>query len=111
MEKFFRKVGRLPSECELIDKLLKRYGNLEVVMTMDMDTFLELLRLILEKEKEERAYQQWCAMLPFMSLSMLEYVPFEEYADRLTGKNIDLRPREDIIREIEELHNKGGANK
>lgn len=78
---------------------------------MDIDLLLDLLNLINQKEQEDKAYRQWCSMLPFMSLNMLEYISFNEYADKLNGKNIDLRPRGEIIKELEEIHNKGGAAK
>ena len=75
---------------------------------MDPDTFIEMIEIALEKEREERAHKQWSAMLPFMSLGMLEYISFEEYIEKLSGKNVDMRPASEIIAEIEELHQKGG---
>lgn len=77
-------------------------------MDLDVDTFLGLLKALPAREREDRAYQQWCAMLPYMSMQMIEYVSFDEYLGRQTGQNIDMRPRDEIIKEIEELHKRGG---
>lgn len=43
---------------------------------------------------------QWCGMLP----SLVKYMSFDEFYDQMTGANIDLRPTEEIIKELEELH-------
>lgn len=75
---------------------------------MEVETFIEMLEIALEKEQEELAHRQWCAMLPFMGMGMLEYISFREYFEKLSGKNVDLRPASEIMAEIEELHQKGG---
>lgn len=81
---------------------------MEYILKMDPDTFIEMIEIALEEEKKERAHRQWSAMLPFMSLGMLEYASFEEYFEKLSGKNVDLRPASEIMAELEELHQKGG---
>lgn len=81
---------------------------MDYILQMDTDTFIEMLEIALEDERKERAHRQWSAMLPFMSLGMLEYISFQEYFEKLSGKNVDLRPASEIIAEIEELHQKGG---
>lgn len=81
---------------------------MDYILQMDVETFIEMLEIAMEKEQEELAHRQWSAMLPFMSLGMLEYVSFHEYFEKLSGKNVDLRPASEIIAEIEELHQKGG---
>lgn len=81
---------------------------MDYIFQMDTDTFIEMLEIALEDERKERAHRQWSAMLPFMSLGMLEYISFQEYFEKLSGKNVDLRPASEIIAEIEELHQKGG---
>lgn len=35
-----------------------------------------------------------------------EYTPYDEYHDRVTGDNIDMRPTEVIMAELDELENK-----
>lgn len=75
-------------------------------MTMDADDFFDLVEIAIQKEKEEKIHRQWCSMLPFMSMKMLEYISFPEYIDKCSGKNIDMRPASEIIADIEETHQK-----
>lgn len=81
---------------------------MDYILQMEVETFIEMIEIAMEKEQEEIAHKQWCSMLPFMSLGMLEYISFQEYFEKLSGKNVDLRPASEIIAEIEELHQKGG---
>lgn len=64
-----------------------------------------------EKERDERFYRQWLVQLPFMNEE--NYISFADYVDRLTGKNIDTRPAEVILAEIDEIEKefteKGGG--
>lgn len=75
-------------------------------MSMNIDSFMELVKIAKEKEKEEKLHRQWTSMLPFMSLKQLEYISFKEYKERVTGANIDVRPTSVILKEIEEIHRK-----
>lgn len=69
---------------------------------MSLQEFIDFVRLAREKDHEEKWHQQWCAMLP----ELKEYMSFDEFLNRMTGRNIDVRPNEEIIKELEELHGK-----
>lgn len=69
---------------------------------MEFMEFLEFINLAIETDRKEKVYMQYCGMLP----PLLKYIPFEEFYDTLTGKNIDLRSNEEIIAEIESIHGK-----
>lgn len=103
MESFFLTASQF-DEIELKELLLKRYHTLEFIKDMGLIEFILFVNKAREKEKEERLYQQWCAMLPQMN----KYMSFVDFSDMLTGKNIDMRPAEDIIKDIEEAHRKAG---
>lgn len=65
----------------------------------------------MEKEREERIFQQWVAQLPVMAFSGVS-VSFSEYKDRVTGANIDLRSVAEIEAELDEVERElqgGGA--
>lgn len=79
---------------------------MEYIMKMEAKDFLFLLMKTMEKEKEEQIKTQWTTMLPFMSMKILGYMSFEDYRDKCTGKNIDMRSTDEIIRDIEETHRK-----
>lgn len=67
---------------------------------MELDEFLEFLVLVKVKDREERVFQQWCAMLP----QMAKYMAYEEFKDFLTGANIDRRSTAEIVADIEQAH-------
>lgn len=62
--------------------------------------FCDFAILAIKKESEDRIERQWLAMLP----NMVKYVRFEEFRDLVTGANIDLRPVDEIIAEIDAKH-------
>lgn len=82
--------------------LLHRYHNIEFILQLDADTGAPLILEALEKEREERIFQQWTAQLPIMAYSG-KYVSFADYKDRVTGANIDRRPTAEILAELEEV--------
>lgn len=57
-----------------------------------------------EKERIEQLHRQWCSLLPFMHMEFLKYVSFRDYMDNITGKNLDLRDTDVIVKEIKERH-------
>lgn len=90
--------------------LLHRYHSLEYVMSLDLIDGLELITKVREKERDERIFQQWVAQLPIMAMSG-KYQGFEEYRDRVTGANIDFRPADEILAELDDVEaqfKKGG---
>lgn len=103
MEKFFRICKEMDEE-EVIDLLLHRYGNLEYIMQSDIETAIRIINKAREKEKENRYFLQWVVQLPNMSKE--NFVSFDEYVDRVTGRNIDKRPVFECMAEIEEIKKK-----
>lgn len=100
MEKFFQTCSGL-DEAELIDLLLHRYGNLDYIMHCDIETAQGIIAIAKEKEKEQRHFLQWVVQLPNMTKET--FVSFEDYCDRVTGRNIDTRPVWECMQEIEEI--------
>lgn len=100
LDKFFQACGESDWE-EIIDLLLHRYGNLEYIMQLDIEASARIIRKAKEKEKENRYFLQWAIQLPRMTKE--NYVSFESYLDRVTGRNIDQRPVAECMAEIEEI--------
>lgn len=100
MEKFFQTSSSIDEE-EIIDLLLHRYGNLEYIMQAEIETALRIIEKAREKEKENRFFLQWIVQLPNMTQE--NYMSFEAYLDRATGRNIDKRPVYECLQEIEEI--------
>ena len=66
----------------------------------------------MEKDQEERIFQQWVAQLPVMAYTG-KYVSFADYKDRVTGANIDRRSTAELMKELDEVEaelQKGGAD-
>lgn len=100
MERFFRICAEIDYE-EIIDLLLHRYGNLEYIMQLDIQTALRVIEKAREKEKENRFFLQWVVQLPNMTDET--YLSFDAYVDRVTGRNIDKRPVSECMAELEEI--------
>lgn len=91
--------------------MLHRYHNIEYVLQSDLELGLALIDKAIEKDRDERLFQQWTAQLPVMALTG-EVVGFADYKNRVTGANIDRRPTADINRELDEVERElreGGA--
>lgn len=67
----------------------------------------------MEKEREERIFQQWVAQLPVMAYSG-KNISFADYKDRVTGANIDRRTTAELLADLDdverELREGGDAN-
>lgn len=73
---------------------------------MDPDTLSNLIELAEEREQRKKHYLAWVAQLPYMDEDT--YISFEEYFDRVTLRNVDMRPVSEIEAEIEEIEKKLG---
>ena len=103
MEKFFRICSEIDEE-EIIDLLLHRYGNLEYIMQTDIEAAQRIIQKAREKEKENRFFLQWVVQLPNMTKE--NFISFDAYVDKVTGRNIDTRPIYECMAEIEEIKKK-----
>jgi len=100
---FFQVVGGF-DQVGLTDLLLRRYHNMDFVLSLPFGEFCDLVIHASKSVEEDRIRNQWNALLPFMAIKWLKWMPFEEYADGCTGRNIDTRPKDEIIDEILKLH-------
>lgn len=82
--------------------LLHRYGSVDFVFGLDIVDGCALINKAVEEERREKYHRQYCAILPVM-LKADKYTPFEEFYDSMTGKNLDMRPAEEIIAEAQKI--------
>lgn len=68
---------------------------------MDANTGVWLILKALEKNRDERIFQQWVAQLPWMDKE--HFVSFPDYRDTVTGANIDRRSVAEIEAELAEV--------
>lgn len=102
MEEFFL-IGCQIDEIEIKELLLRRYHTLDFVKTMELDEFCSFLILAIEKEKKDQVEKQYLALLPILTLRG-KYMPFDEFYNTMTGANVDWRSTDEIIAEIDALH-------
>ena len=67
-----------------------------------METGTALIIKAMQEEHRERIRRQWIALLPVMYTTGV-CIGFEEYYDDVTGRNIDTRPTEVILQELDEV--------
>lgn len=104
MEEFFYLCCQT-DEVKIVDLILRRYGSLECMKVLSFEQFLKLLLLALEEERKQSFREEWLALIPTMVITG-HYMKFEEYYDTVTLKNVDMRPTEVIMAEIDEAHEK-----
>lgn len=104
VESFFYTSSQV-DPIELKEFLLHRYHSIDFLNNMDLVEFIDFIKLAKSREKEEKLYIQWCNMLP----TMVKYMTFDEFMDTMTCRNVDTRPTDVIIAEIEELHRQKGG--
>ena len=73
-------------------------------MQSDIETAMRIIAKAKEKEQENRFFLQWVVQLPHMTKE--NFVSFDSYLDKVTGRNIDRRPVYECMAEIEEIKKK-----
>lgn len=73
-------------------------------MQLDIQTAMRVIEKAREKEREKRFFLQWVVQLPNMTKE--NYISFDSYVDKVTGRNIDTRPASECMAEIEEIKKK-----
>ena len=70
---------------------------------VDIRTLADVLKVAVEKTRRDTVYAEWVAIQPFMILEWLKFMSFDDYYTRRTGGDIDVRPAEEILAEVEEI--------
>lgn len=75
---------------EIIDLLLKRYGNIDYVMEMDVADGLSLILKAIEGDNKDKLYLQYVQMVCWMDKD--NYISFEEFyknnTKQMTAKKV-----------------------
>lgn len=103
MENFFQNGSSLDL-IEVEELLLFRYSNINYILNLEINEGIELINKAIEKRQEEKYFTMWSTQLPFMNEE--NYISFEDYCDKLTGKNIVTKSKEEILKEAEEIEKK-----
>lgn len=101
---FFSIACGVDSETEVIDSFAERYGwTVTEISELDTDIAYELLAEIRTKKRELKAWEQWLELLPHMVLKRMNFIEYEDFKNRVTGSDIDTRPIEEIMADVEEV--------
>lgn len=104
MESFFYFISRSDTEVIIIDQIAQRYGwTIKEIYDLDVIILQEICKMIREKNEEEKAFRQWLALLPAMAARLIKFIDYKDFKDQITGQNIDLRPKEEILKEVYEI--------
>lgn len=70
---------------------------------MDLVVLDQLYSRIKEIERKDEAWQMWLAHFHYMIAGQIEFQSFNDYYNRMTGGDIDLRPDAEILAEVEQI--------
>ena len=88
-----------------------RNYDYQLINRCSFKNLAELLNIAKEKEKEKCLRDEYNSIYPLMLMKIIKHVSFKEYYDMCTMANIDMRPADEILNEIEEAEKKfkGGS--
>lgn len=108
MEGFFQNGSSLDL-IEVEELLLFRYANMEYILNLEISEGILLINKAFEKREEQEAWDMWLTKYPNMDEET--FIPFSEFCDIVTGRNIVTKPKEEILREAEEIERKSQAKR
>ena len=73
---------------------------------MNLNVFdgIEFINKAIEERDKEQLWEMWLVQYPHMSEE--DYIPFDEFYDKATGKNLVQKPKQEILAMAEEIERK-----
>lgn len=90
---FFYFISRFEQK-ELLDLLLKRYGNIEYIMSMEIEEAIDLIEYAIKQEAEDKLFQRWVHEMQFQ-------MSFNEFKEKL--KPVIVKDETEIIAEVKDI--------
>ncbi len=87
-----------------IEELLFRYPNYDRIMNLEINEGILFINKALDKRLEDRHFLMWVNQLPFMTEETR--LSFEDYRDKLSGRNISNISKEDALAQADEIEKK-----
>jgi hypothetical protein len=100
MEAFFQECSKL-DEIEIKELLLRKYHNINYIMSMEAVEFITFLEKALCIDTEDKLFQMWLQRFTLMDKDT--YISFKDFRSNAMGENIDKRSTTEILEEIEEV--------
>ena len=102
MARFFQNSSSL--DLIEVEELLFRYPTYEHIINLEINEGILIINKAIEKRTEDRHFLMWSNLLPFMTED--SYISFEDYEDKLTGRNFSRISKEDALAKAEEIERK-----
>ena len=87
-------------QVEVIDVLVRRYGNLDFAKKVRFKTLIKIINKSFEEDNKEKLFRIYLSLLPHMK----KQISFDEFYKKHTASNIpkklDTRSEEEIMREL-----------
>lgn len=78
--------------------MLFRYSEgINYILNKDYKEGHKLILKAIEKDRDEKLYQWWVALVPNMNKKT--FISFNTFRDSMTGQNIDKRSADEIVAE------------
>ena len=88
--------------------MLTRYSDMQFIMTLDVQTLIELIHTAFAQKEEERAFTLYASVYPHFTKN--NFKKFTEFYKAQTGP-ISHRPAEDILSNAQDILRKAGENR
>ena len=72
-------------------------------MDLSAGDLSRMYRQIRIEDRRKEAREYYLAQYPYMIRKDIKYMSWEDYWDRVSGQNIDLRPASEILAEVAEI--------
>lgn len=93
----------------MYDLLLTRYHDMTFIMSLNVETVIELIQKAFQKHEEERAFALYASIYP--NFNKNNFKPFNEFYKAKNNDKISVRSAEDIMADAQEIMRKVGEKR
>lgn len=91
----------------IYDFIFSRYHNAEYILNLDYSLGAKIILEGFRKAEEDRFFMKWVVQLPYQDSE--NFVSFESYMDKVTGKNITYKSTKEIIDDVKNIREQLGV--
>jgi len=91
------------NEVEVLDLLLHRYSDMDYILSLEFNDFLQLVIKAFKEREKERFWQTWLTLYP--NMDQKNFIPFSQFYQDQT-EPINNRPKEEMLSEADKIRKK-----